>query len=198
MDGSTCNVLMFKGKNRLSHEIVVLLFEGHMRRVSQMFLCSHTYSQSAWHLKVKDGGCGNVLLGEDCLWSNIAFPQISRLKIVVPATCFTLVSLLGLFRRLSDICLRNVIAFQRTRQLYVPGDIYAQFLFVESLEEHTNALCRFLPPRKHTASPLRKSVYWFLEKQSMFIVTTERNMWTVRLKCRKQCGTHSYQWAVKG
>jgi hypothetical protein len=56
---------MFKGKNRLSHEIVVLLFEGHMRRVLRMFLCKRICSQSVWHLKVKDGGCVNVLLVEN-------------------------------------------------------------------------------------------------------------------------------------
>jgi hypothetical protein len=65
IDGILCNVLMFKRKNRLPHELVVLLFEGHMGRVLRMFLCNRIYSKSAWHLKVEYERCSNMLFGED-------------------------------------------------------------------------------------------------------------------------------------
>jgi hypothetical protein len=47
IDGMQCGTPIYRGKNELSHEMSLLPFQGHLRKVLQGFLCNYIYSQVA-------------------------------------------------------------------------------------------------------------------------------------------------------
>jgi hypothetical protein len=48
---------MFRGKNELSHEVFLLLFEAHLRKVSQGFQCNRNCPQAALAFIAVAGSC---------------------------------------------------------------------------------------------------------------------------------------------